>query len=366
MYEAFFGLGERPFQLTPNPRFLFLNPGHREALATLRYGLSSSLGITLLLGGAGTGKTTLLHAALHAEQRPDHRHAVISNPTLPPADFYDILADKFGLQHASGSKGRFLLSFERDLLERHEAGGLTALVIDEAQSLTLELFEEIRLLANLETETAKLVNLVLVGQPELADRLNDSLLSQFKQRVILRCSLDPLNLESTASYIASRVSVAGGVAGHVFTRDAVRAIYEASHGIPRVIGVVCENALLAGYAAQKKPIDRAVIEAVCRDFDLHIHGNGQPHREGRAVPDEDVAAPGRAVPVERQASSALAAPAALPAPAEVEAPAEPRSRRAASRSWFSSRRREFPPEPTGEDAPEAPAAPERPGMFNFF
>ena len=360
MYEAFFGLGERPFQLTPNPRFLVLNPGHREALATLRYGLSSSLGITLLLGEAGTGKTTLLHAALHAEQGPDYRHAVISNPTLPAADFYHILADKFSLPHAAGSKGRFLLAFERDLLERHKAGGLTALVIDEAQSLTLELFEEIRLLANLETETAKLVNLVLVGQPELADRLNHALLSQFKQRVILRCSLSPLDLGSTASYIASRLSVAGAAPSDVFTRDAVRAIYEASHGIPRVIGVVCENALLAGYAAQRKPIDRAIIAAVCRDLDLHVNGNGQPHREGRAVPHEDVAAPEPAVPVERQTAAEIAAP------AEVKAPAEPRSRRAASRSWFSSRRKESRPESAEQDAAEVPAVPERPGMFNFF
>ena len=173
MYKAFYGLDERPFQLTPNPRFLFLNPLYREALATLRYGLASSLGITLLLGEAGTGKTTLLRAALHAEQHPERRHVVLSNPTLAPSEFYEILADGFGLPHASGSKGRFLLAFERDLLARHKAGGLTAIVIDEAQSLTHELFEEIRLLANLETATAKLVNVVLVGQQELADQHAD-------------------------------------------------------------------------------------------------------------------------------------------------------------------------------------------------
>jgi len=172
MYQAFFGLSERPFQLTPNPRFLFLNPRYREALATLRYGLSSSLGITLLLGEAGTGKTTLLRAALEAERSPEHRHVVLSNPTLTPADFYEILSEAFSLPHISGSKGRFLMAFERDLLERHTAGGLTALVVDEAQSLTHELFEELRLLANLETPTAKLLSVVLVGQQELADRVS--------------------------------------------------------------------------------------------------------------------------------------------------------------------------------------------------
>ena len=268
MYEAFFGFRERPFQLTPNPRFLFLNPGYREALATLRYGLTSSLGITLLMGEAGTGKTTLLRAALQAERHPDHRQAVLNNPTLKPAEFFEILAERFGLLDAGGSKGRFLLAFEKDLLERHATGGQTALVVDEAQSLTHELFEEIRLLANFETETAKLVNVILVGQPELADRLNDPSLRQLKQRVVLRCALAPLDLQATASYIATRLKVAGGVAHDVFTRDAVINIYEASRGIPRVIGVICENALLAGYAAERKPVDKSLVADVCRDFDF--------------------------------------------------------------------------------------------------
>jgi len=276
MYEAFFGFHEPPFQLTPNPHFLFLDRGHREALATLRYGLTSSLGITLLLGEAGTGKTTLLRAALRAERRSDSRYSVLNNPTLTPAEFFQILAEDLGLSYSWGSKGRFLLAFERDLLERHAAGGRTALVVDEAQSLSHELFEEIRLLANLETETAKLVNLILVGQPELADLLNDPSLRQFKQRVVLRCSLNPLDLQSTASYIALRLTVAGASAGEVFTRDAVSTIYEASRGIPRTIGVICENALLAGFAAQKKPVDRSIVLDVCREFDLPLNGNGGP------------------------------------------------------------------------------------------
>lgn len=278
MYEEFYGFRERPFLITPNPRFLYLNAGHREALATLRYGLTSSLGITLLLGDAGTGKTTLLRAALDAERRPEHRYAVLSNPALTRDEFYEILAETLGLPPTAGSKARFLLDFQRDVVSRHAAGGSTAIVIDEAQSLSHELFEEIRLLANLETETEKLVNVVLVGQRELADRLNDPSLRQLKQRICLRCTLQPLDLRETASYIALRVRVAGAIAGDIFTKDAVTTIYEASRGIPRTIGVVCENALLGGFAAERKPVDRSIIVDVCRDLDLRV--NGQPSRHG--------------------------------------------------------------------------------------
>jgi type II secretory pathway predicted ATPase ExeA len=275
MYERFFGFSEPPFRLTANPRFLFLSPGHREALATLRYGLTTSLGITMVVGEPGTGKTTLLHAALRAEGGVIHRCAVLSNPTLTPADFFEILSEKFALGSVLGSKAKFLLALERDLLRQGDTPLVTSIVIDEAHSLTEELFEEIRLLANLETPTKKLVNVVLIGQPALADRLNDASLRQFKQRVVLRCALAPLDLQWTASYIAARLTVAGGVARDVFTKEAVRTIYEASDGIPRSIGVLCENALLAGYAAQKKPIDSAVITNVCRNLDLPI-GGGHP------------------------------------------------------------------------------------------
>jgi general secretion pathway protein A len=281
MYEKFFGLRERPFQLTPNPRYLFLNPSHREALATLRDGLSAPRGVTLLLGEAGTGKTTILMAALRAERNPAHRHVLVSNPVMARAEFFEFLAESFQLPRVGESKARFLIDFQRDVSARSAQGGLTALVIDEAQSLPYALLEEIRLLANLETETTKLVNVVLVGQQELADRLNDPSLRQLKQRVGLRCSLEPLDLRETARYIAARLRVAGADAADVFTRDAVVAIHAASHGIPRTIGVICDNALLGGYAAQVKPVDRAVVEDVCRDFDLPL--DGQPPRGSAAV-----------------------------------------------------------------------------------
>ena len=339
MYQAFFGLNERPFQLTPNPRFLFLNPRCREALATLRYGLSSSLGITLLLGEAGTGKTTLLRAALEAERSSEHRHVVLSNPTLATPDFYEILSEAFSLPHVAGSKGRFLMAFERDLLERHRAGGLTALVVDEAQSLTHELFEELRLLANLETATAKLLSLVLVGQQELADRLNDPSLRQLKQRIVLRCSLAPLNLQWTASYIAARLRVAGAVPTEVFAKDAVIAVYEASRGIPRTIGVICENALLAGFAAQQKPVGRSIVEEVCRDLDLSLAGRSPAGNESRPQ-----GAGGSAGQAGRAESS---------------------SRRAPSRFWAHSRQPEQRHEQE-EAEPENPGPQDRTRLFKYF
>jgi general secretion pathway protein A len=277
MYEAFFGLRERPFDLAANPRFLFLTPRHREALSTLRYGLSAPRGLTLLLGDAGTGKTTLLHAALADDRRAEHRHALISNPTLNRAEFYQYIARGFGLPSDCGaSKADFLHEFQQDIAERHAAGGLTTLIIDESQSLPYELLEEVRLLANIETATVKLLNVVLVGQPELADRLNEPRLRQLKQRITLRTQLAPLSLRETAAYIAGRISIAGGSAGQIFTREAIVSVHAASHGLPRVINVVCDNALIGGFASAVKPIGAAIVQEVCRDFDFDptVNGNG--------------------------------------------------------------------------------------------
>lgn len=277
MYEAFYGMRERPFDLVPNPRFLFLAGRHREALSNLQYGLTTPRGITLLLGDAGTGKTTLVQAAL--AQIPDGtvKVVLVSNPTLTRAEFYEHLADQFGLgEAAAASKTRFLFEFRRELLERHTRGVLTALVLDEAQSLPYELLEEIRLLSNMETTTTKLLNVVLAGQPELADRLNESSLRHLKQRVSLRCQLCPMDITETASYIAGRIRIAGGRPDQIFTREAVQRIFEGSHGVPRTVNVVCDNVLISGFAAQVKPIPVAFVEEVMRDFDFHPADEGSP------------------------------------------------------------------------------------------
>jgi general secretion pathway protein A len=271
MYETFYGLHERPFDLTTNPRFLFLTPRHREALSTLRYGLSAPRGITVLLGDAGTGKTTVLRAALNEERRPENRNVLLTNPTLTRPEFYEFIARGFGLDESCvQSKARFLTEFQRDVYERHEAGGLTTLIIDEAQSLPYELLEEVRLLANIETSTVKLLNLVLVGQPELADRLNEQSLRQLKQRITLRAQLTPLDLRETAAYVAGRLRIAGGVVSDIFTKKAVVAIFEMSTGLPRIVNVIADNALMGGFAAGAKPVDADVVREVAGDFDFGL------------------------------------------------------------------------------------------------
>jgi len=269
LYGAFYGLTEPPFDLTPNPKFLFLSVRQREALSHLRYALATSKGFTLILGEAGTGKTTLVRAALGELGDTPSRYVLVSNPTLRRTEFYEFLAREFGLsEEAFRSKTRLLSELQHDVEARFAAGGLTGLVIDEAQSLPHELLEEIRLLGNIETSTTKLLNIVLCGQPELADRLNDPSLRQLKQRVALRCELKPLSIDETAAYISGRLRIAGGSPGEIFTRETVLAIFRASAGIPRTINVLSDNALIGGFAAQAKPIPVGVIEEICRDFDL--------------------------------------------------------------------------------------------------
>jgi len=271
MYEQFFGLRERPFDLTPNPRYLFLTNRYREALGNLVYGLAGRKGLTVLTGEAGTGKTTLLTVALAQWQEAGHLVATLRNPTMERAEFLQFLQHEFGLSEAAGqSKTTLLREFEALLRQRHAAGLLTALVIDEAHSLPTELLEEIRLLANIETAETKLLPLILLGQPELADRLNDPSLRQLKQRVALRCSLAPLDVRETAAYLAKRIHLAGGDSLNVFTREAVEAVHYGSGGIPRLINVICDNALVNGFAAGLRPVGRDVIRDVCLDFDLPI------------------------------------------------------------------------------------------------
>lgn len=305
MYENFFGLRERPFDLTPNPRFIYLSGSHLEALSVVHYGIVGRKGITLVVGEAGTGKTTVIRTALEAIAQPTARCVYLSNPTLSRAEFYEFLAASFGLTvEAGGSKARFLLEFERLLIQRNKVKDLTALIIDEAQSLSLDLMEEVRLLANLETLTDKLLPVVMAGQPELAEMLDRPELRQLKQRVALRADLSPLGARQVAAYVAGRIRKAGGDPLTVFTKEAIVLIHRVSGGIPRTISVVCDNAMLAAFALGVKPIGPELIEEVSRDFRLRgpagsgsrgHHGTGRGsdrHHDSQS----DMNSPGTGVP----------------------------------------------------------------------
>ena len=235
-------------------------------------------------------------ARSRAGGRPDRPcvFLAISNPTLTRAEFIEYLADAFGLSPAAGaSKARFLIELERALLAHRRADTPVALVVDEAQSLPDELLEEIRLLANIETDTEKLLPLILVGQPELADRLNAPALHQLKQRIALRCRLEPLALAETASYVATRISIAGGTAARVFTREAVRAVHARSGGVPRLINVICDNALVSGFALDRRPVGEDIVAEVGADFDLPAEPAPRPVAAATAEP---TASPGVQVP----------------------------------------------------------------------
>ena len=268
MYERFFGLRERPFDLTPSPRFLVMTEAHREALSNLEYAVSARKGITLLLGDAGCGKTTIIRAAI--DRQPSRVHCVhITNPALTRDEFVETLAERFGLTREAGqSKARLVRELEALLRQRREQDETTVLVVDEAQSLSNELLEEIRLLANIETADDKLLSLVLAGQPELAGQLDQTSLRQLKQRIALRCELKPLTASETLTYLSGRVRAAGGVASRLFTRESATLLHHHSSGIPRSINGLADNAMLAAFGRQSRQITSDLVETVARDFRL--------------------------------------------------------------------------------------------------
>jgi general secretion pathway protein A len=267
MYENFYGLRERPFDLTPNPRFLVLTESHREALSNLEYAIASRKGITLLVGEAGSGKTTVIRAAL--EQQVSQTHCVhLTNPALTREEFVEMLAARFDLSAAARtSKAALLLELEELLQRRYREGERTLLVIDEAQSLSCELLEEVRLLANLQLDDGGgLLSLIIAGQPELSDQLNRDSLRQLKQRVALRCELRPLTLPETLAYVAGRIRAAGGVGARLFSREAVALIHEHALGIPRSINVLADNVLISGFAHGKAPVTTDLVKEVAAEF----------------------------------------------------------------------------------------------------
>jgi general secretion pathway protein A len=295
VYTEFYGLKELPFALTPDPRFIYFTPSHTEVMANLHYGIESGKGLVVVTGEVGTGKTTILRWMMERLDRTV-LVAYIFNPRLSVPEFYQHVATLLDVQKWE-TKSDLLLELGRALESRHARGLRTVLIVDEAQGLSPHVLEEIRLLSNFESNTAKQLQIVLTGQPELREVLNNPDLRQLKQRIALRCVIKPLpNVEETDRYITSRLLVAGADRTDVFSPEAVDYIFRCSDGIPRNINNLCDNALLAGYAAGDPTIGRSIIEDVADSFDMlprSDRGRGQTGEE-REAPARIFSSAGRA------------------------------------------------------------------------
>jgi len=283
MYREYFGLLKMPFEMTPDPSFLFLGEAHREGLATLVYGVKAGKGFTLLTGEVGTGKTTLLHALL-GQLDSSTSCAFIFNPRLEPLDFFQMLFDELDIEEPCANKAEYLMSLNRYLIERLERGETTLLIVDEAQNLSAEMLEEIRLLSNLETPSSKLIQIMLVGQPELKELLARPELRQLRQRIALRHHLRPFDESETREYVNDRLRRAGYTGRGLFKRAALREIHQLTGGTPRLINSLCDGALLLGYSRDLTVLDDAAIREAASDLEL-IEGettiNGEPVGEPR-------------------------------------------------------------------------------------
>ena len=266
MYSEFFELDAEPFRVNPDPRFLYLSEGHREALATLVYAVHERKGFIVITGEVGTGKTTVLNALLHRVD-PDVQTAFVFNTALSTEDFFSCLFEELEIEPLEPfRKSGVLRRLNAHLIDRLEKGKKTLLIVDEAQNLSTELLEEIRMLSNLETPESKLLQIVLVGQPELGERLDRPELRQLRQRVELRHEIEPLTLDETSEYVQDRLVVAGHPKGDLFTGGAIAEIYRRARGIPRVINVICDNALLIAFGRDATRVTQAIAREAARDL----------------------------------------------------------------------------------------------------
>jgi general secretion pathway protein A len=272
MYKTFFGLTRNPFEISPDPYFLFATTHHNEALASIVHGVLRHKGFIVVTGEVGTGKTLLVRCLLELLRRQEIASANVFNPCLSPVEFLRYVAGDLGIKTANQDKGTLLLELNNYLIARHRKNTTTVLVVDEAQDLEPELLEEIRLLTNLETSQQKLLQIVLVGQPELDQKMDSPGLRQLKQRVALRCQLEPLQEGEAKSYILRRLQRAGANshATTMFPDQTLAAVYRHSRGIPRLINTVCENALITAYAEKAQVVRPEVVDEVARDLRLNV------------------------------------------------------------------------------------------------
>jgi general secretion pathway protein A len=290
MYKSFFNLTRNPFEITPDPSFLFPTKKHNEALAALYYGVRRHKGFVVLTGEVGTGKTLLLRCLLQLfKGSKDVAYAYVFNGRLSSAEFLQYIVGDFGLPASNKNKSELLLQLFSYVIERNRKGLTTVLVVDEAHQLSTGILEEIRLLTNLETAEAKLLQILLVGQPELDEKLDSMELRQLKQRISFRARLMQLDLNETKGYIERRLQQAGAnsEASAIFPTQTIAAIYRYSTGIPRLINTVCENALIAAYARKMYSVTPEMIEEIAADFRLGVQPSSSVGR-AKSVDEDDV------------------------------------------------------------------------------
>lgn len=299
MYKTFFNLTSNPFDLTPDPAFLFPTKRHNEALAALYYGVRQHKGFVVVTGEVGTGKTLLLRCLLRLlKQSKDVAYAYLFNSRLSSTEFLQYILSDFGLPASGKNKTELLLGLSQFLVSRGSQKLTSILILDEAHHLSADILEEVRLLTNLETAEDKLLQIVLVGQPELDEKLDSVGLRQLKQRIALRARLDSLDRDDTKGYIERRLQIAGtgSQANTLFPEETIAAVYHYSRGFPRLINTICENALIAAYARQIRSVPPEIIEDVAREFRLGVvhlpetkangrHNGMDIQRATNAVPD---------------------------------------------------------------------------------
>lgn len=292
MYKKFFGLTRSPFDISPDPYFLFPTPRHNEALASIVHGVLRRKGFMVLSGEVGTGKTLMVQCMMELLRTRGVASANVFNPRLRPKEFLHYVIGDLGMNPASAeNKGTLLLQLYNYLIARQQKNQTTVLIVDEAQNMDVELLEEIRLLTNLETAQQKLIQIVLVGQPELDQKMDSPQLRQLKQRITLRCTLEPLEEIETRAYIWQRMKRAGVAfeAVLIFPPATAASIYSYSLGIPRLINTICENALIHAYAQQSKTVTEEIIDEVARDLRLRVKSRAFTPGNGLAEEQENVA-----------------------------------------------------------------------------